>query len=108
MSSLLNIYKIFTQNTEEIVETSLEWMIHHLGIAQVPLAHQIVGVSQVSKFIRQSSVLGQQTSRIARHECYSQTNIGSVSSCHQSCSGGSAGGVNIIIVKPIEQRCVHC
>ena len=88
-----------TKDTKEAVEASLERVVHHLGIAQVPLAHQIVPVPLLPQLVSQGGVLRQKTARVARDECDAEANIGSVPSRHQSSSRRSTGRVDIVVVK---------
>ena len=46
------------------MEASVEGMVETLGVAEVPLAHQVVGVAQAGQLVTQGHVLALVTARV--------------------------------------------
>ena len=54
---------MYTKDSEEVMEASVEGMVEMLGVAEVPLAHQVVGVTQAGQLVSQGHMLALLTAR---------------------------------------------
>ena len=74
-------------------------MVYGLTVAEVPLAHQVVGVAHLPEDLRHGHVLGLQSPGVAWHKGHPEADIGGVAAGQQGRPGGGAGRVHIVVFK---------
>ena len=60
------MFNLYTEDSEEVMEASVEGMVEILGVAEVPLAHQVVGVTAAGQLVSQRHVLALVTARVTQ------------------------------------------
>ena len=74
-------------------------MVHVLAVPEMPLAHQVAGVSHLPQVLRHGHVLGLQTPGVTGDKGNPEPHIGGVAASQQSRPGRGAGWVHVVIVK---------
>ncbi len=84
------------------METSVEGQVLFSGIAQVPLAQEVVLVHPVGVLIQilgERRVLGVQPTRASGQNGHGEADVHAVATRHQSRPARAAGGMNVVVLE---------